>query len=34
MIIVLKAGATDREIRLIEEKITSHGLSAHISKGT
>ncbi|NJD62587.1 MAG: 3-deoxy-7-phosphoheptulonate synthase [Deltaproteobacteria bacterium] len=34
MIIVLKAGATDREIRLIEEKIKSHGLSAHISKGT
>src|SRR5512134_2496180 len=34
MIIVLKAGATDREIRLIEEKITSHGLTAHISKGT
>lgn len=34
MIIVLKAGATDREIRLIEEKIKSHGLSAHISRGT
>ena len=33
MIIVLKPGATDREIRLIEEKITSHGLTAHISKG-
>ncbi|MBI5419740.1 MAG: 3-deoxy-7-phosphoheptulonate synthase [Deltaproteobacteria bacterium] len=33
MIIVLRPGATDREIRLIEEKIKSHGLSAHISKG-
>ncbi|MBI5343177.1 MAG: 3-deoxy-7-phosphoheptulonate synthase [Deltaproteobacteria bacterium] len=34
MIIVLKAGATDREIRTVEEKIKSHGLSAHISRGT
>mgnify|MGYP001583552638 FL=1 len=34
MIIVLRQGATDREIRLIEEKIKSHGLSAHISRGT
>jgi len=34
MIIVLRQGATDREIRLIEEKIKSHGLSAHTSRGT
>ncbi|MBI5574805.1 MAG: 3-deoxy-7-phosphoheptulonate synthase [Deltaproteobacteria bacterium] len=34
MIIVLKAGSTDGEILLVEEKIKSHGLSAHISRGT
>ncbi len=34
MIIVLRQGATEQEIRSIEEKIKSHGLSAHISKGT
>ena len=33
MIIVLRPGATDREVGLIEEKIKAHGLSAHISRG-
>ncbi len=33
MIIVLKAGATGREISLVEEKILSYGLTAHISRG-
>jgi 3-deoxy-7-phosphoheptulonate synthase len=34
MIIVLKAGAAEDDIRLIEDKIKSHGLSAHTSRGT
>jgi len=33
MIIVLKAGATGREIALVEEKIRAYGLTAHISRG-
>ena len=33
MIIVLKAGATVREITLVEEKIQSYGLTAHTSRG-
>jgi 3-deoxy-7-phosphoheptulonate synthase len=33
MIIVLKGGATEEEVRRIEERIQSDGLSAHISKG-
>ncbi len=33
MIIVLKGGATDKEVSLIEEKIKSYGLMAHISRG-
>ncbi len=33
MIIVLKAGSTGREIALVEEKIQSYGLTAHISRG-
>ncbi|MCL5966877.1 MAG: 3-deoxy-7-phosphoheptulonate synthase [Deltaproteobacteria bacterium] len=33
MIIVLKGGSTDREVRLVEEKIRAHGLTAHISRG-
>lgn len=33
MIIVLKAGATARDIGLVEEKIRSYGLTAHLSRG-
>jgi 3-deoxy-7-phosphoheptulonate synthase len=33
MIIVLKPGWTDRDIALVEEKIQSYGLTAHISRG-
>ena len=33
MIIVLKGGATAREIELVEEKIRSYGLTCHTSKG-
>jgi 3-deoxy-7-phosphoheptulonate synthase len=33
MIIVLKGGATDREINQVEEKIKSYGLMVHISRG-
>lgn len=33
MIIVLKGGASDREIGLVEEKIRTYGLSCHTSKG-
>jgi 3-deoxy-7-phosphoheptulonate synthase len=33
MIIVLKGGSTDREIRLVEEKIRMFGLSCHTSQG-
>ncbi|HEY5996000.1 MAG TPA: hypothetical protein VIU29_03225, partial [Candidatus Deferrimicrobiaceae bacterium] len=33
MIIVLKGGATEEEVRRIEDRIKSDGLSAHISKG-
>jgi 3-deoxy-7-phosphoheptulonate synthase len=33
MIIVLKPGWTDRDIALVEEKIQSYGLTAHVSRG-
>jgi 3-deoxy-7-phosphoheptulonate synthase len=33
MIIVLRAGATDGDVRQIEETLKSRGLSAHISRG-
>src|SRR5512145_738992 len=33
MIIVLKPGWTERDIRTVEEKIRANGLTAHISKG-
>jgi 3-deoxy-7-phosphoheptulonate synthase len=33
MIIVLKGWATDKEVTLIEEKIKTYGLMAHISRG-
>jgi len=34
MIIVLRAGATEGDVRLIEETLHQRGLSAHISRGT
>jgi 3-deoxy-7-phosphoheptulonate synthase len=33
MIIVLRAGATDQDVRQIEEAIRANGLTAHISRG-
>ncbi|MDA8179582.1 MAG: 3-deoxy-7-phosphoheptulonate synthase, partial [Deltaproteobacteria bacterium] len=33
MIIVLRAGATDEDVRQIEETIKGKGLTAHISRG-
>ena len=33
MIIVLRAGATDEDVRQIEETIRGNGLTAHISRG-
>src|SRR5512142_2892574 len=33
MIIVLKPGWTEKDIRTVEEKIRANGLTAHISKG-
>jgi len=33
MIIVLRAGATDQDVRQIEEAIKANGLTAHISRG-
>jgi len=33
MIIVLRAGATDGDVRQIEESLRSRGLTAHISRG-
>jgi 3-deoxy-7-phosphoheptulonate synthase len=33
MIIVLRAGASDQDVRQIEESLKSRGLSAHISRG-
>jgi len=33
MIIVLRAGATEEDVRQIEETIKGNGLTAHISRG-
>ena len=33
MIIVLRPGATDQDVRQIEEAIRANGLTAHISRG-
>lgn len=33
MIIVLKPGSTEDDLRLVEEKIRAHGLSVHVSRG-
>ena len=33
MIIVLRAGATEQDVRQIEEAIKANGLTAHISRG-